>query len=260
MPAYKPVVRCLAVLILWGASTWLAADEGGHVRVYDKNPRYWQYKGQPVLLLGGSKTDHIFLAEGLREHLDEMVVVGANYVRNTMSQREDVDLKPHQRLPGGKFDLDQWNDEYWQRFADCLRWCHEREIIIQIEVWDRFDFSREHWQISPWRPRNNLNYGGRETGLSAAYPAAQSHQDLLRRPVEFWYGHTGRRCRAVLAEPDRRFGISPLSSAPCGHRIERHGEGLHPRGPQSRVTHPAVGRKYGDGPAEQPRDGRGVSS
>ena len=171
MATRHPLVRCLALVITFLATvTSLAADQRTHIQTYDKNPRYWQYKGQPVLLLGGSKTDHIFLAEGLRDHLDEIATVGANYVRNTMSQREDVDLKPHKRLPGGKFDLDQWNDEYWQRFANCLRWCHERDIIIQIEVWDRFDFSREHWKISPWRPQNNITYSGQQTGLAAAYP------------------------------------------------------------------------------------------
>ncbi|MAD81099.1 MAG: hypothetical protein CMJ50_09695, partial [Planctomycetaceae bacterium] len=146
------------------------ADEPDRIQIYTQNLRYWQYKGQPVLLLGGSKTDHIFLAEGLKEHLDEIATVGANFVRNTMSQREGVDLKPHKRLPGGKFDLDQWNDDYWKRFANCLQWCHERDIIIQIEVWDRFDFSREHWEISPWRPQNNVTYSGQETGFASAYP------------------------------------------------------------------------------------------
>ena len=140
------------------------------IKPYEKNPRYWQYKGEPILLLGGSKTDHIFLAEDLKNHLDEIVQVGANYVRCTMSQRESLDLKPHKRLANGKFDIDQWNSEYWKRFADCLRWCHERGIIIQIEVWDRFDYSQVEWQNSPWRPGNNINYTNEQTGLAENYP------------------------------------------------------------------------------------------
>lgn len=28
---------------------------GDRIRPYEKNPRYWQYRGEPVLLLGGSK-------------------------------------------------------------------------------------------------------------------------------------------------------------------------------------------------------------
>jgi hypothetical protein len=145
------------------------------IKPYAKNPRYWQYKGKPVLLLGGSKTDHIFLAEKLKEHLDEMQAVGANYVRCTMSQREGLYLKPHKLLPDGKFDLDQWNTDYWNRFTNCLKWCHERDIIIQIEVWDRFDYTNHFegwnkWKHSPWHPDNNVNYTNEQTGLADSYP------------------------------------------------------------------------------------------
>ncbi len=146
-------------------------QNAGRIKPYEKNPRYWQYKGEPVLLLGGSKTDHIFLIEDLKEHLDEIVNAGGNYVRNTMSQREGLDLKPHKRLDDGKFDLDEWNSTYWNRFSNCLKWCDERNIIIQIEVWDRFDYSQEHWQKSPWRPYNNVNYTSEESGLANNYPA-----------------------------------------------------------------------------------------
>ncbi len=62
-----------------GASRLSAEDKNaGRIKPYAKNPRYWQYQGKPVLLLGGSKTDHIFLLDDLKTHLDEMQVVGAN--------------------------------------------------------------------------------------------------------------------------------------------------------------------------------------
>ena len=101
--------------------------------------------------------------------MDEIVSVGGNYVRNTMSQQEGLDLKPHKRLANGKFDLNLWNTVYWDRFSNCLKWCSERNIIIQIEVWDRFDYSQENWQISPWRPDNNVNYTTDKSGLSKDY-------------------------------------------------------------------------------------------
>ncbi|MDA0745830.1 MAG: DUF6298 domain-containing protein [bacterium] len=142
-----------------------------------KNPRYWQYKGKPVMLLGGSKTDHIFLLDDLKEHLDEIHSVGANYVRNTMSQREGKELKPHKLLPDGTFNLDQWNEEYWTRFQNMMKWTAEREIFVQIEVWDRFDYSTEHWTISPWNPGNNINYTYEQTGFATEYPK-HSGQDL----------------------------------------------------------------------------------
>jgi len=145
-------------------------QDSDRIQPYQDNMRYWQYKGQPVMLLGGSETDHIFLWEDLKEHLDEIVAVGGNYVRCTMSQREGQDLKPHKLLPDGKFDLDQWNEAYWIRFENMLNWTAERDIIVQIEVWDRFDFSTTHWDTSPWNPKNNVNYSSEETGLDDHYP------------------------------------------------------------------------------------------
>ena len=147
------------------------------IQPYVKNPRYWQYNGKPVMLLGGSKTDHIFLLDDLKTHLDEIQAVGANYVRNTMSQREGKDLKPHKLLSDGKFDLDQWNQEYWKRFQNMLTWTAEREIIVQIEVWDRFDYSTLNWETSPWNPGNNVNYTYEQTGFASEYPQ-HSARDL----------------------------------------------------------------------------------
>jgi hypothetical protein len=168
---YRPNLPILTAMALCLCGSCMAGRNVDCIKPYQKNSRYWQYKGKPVLLLGGSKTDHIFLLDDLKPHLDEIAASGGNYVRNTMSQREGLDLKPHRRLSSGKFDLNQWNGEYWKRFANCLKWCREREIIIQIEVWDRFDYSQEQWQNSPWRPGNNVNYTNQQTGLAEQYGA-----------------------------------------------------------------------------------------
>jgi hypothetical protein len=173
-------VICLGNTILLLAAChacWGQNVQENGIRPYSKNPRYWQYECKPVMLLGGSKTDHIFLLDDLKTHLDEIQAVGANYVRNTMSQREGKDLKPHKLLPDGKFDLDQWNRQYWKRFENMLKWTAEREIFVQIEVWDRFDYSTLYWETSPWNPGNNVNYTYEQTGFASEYPK-HSGQDL----------------------------------------------------------------------------------
>jgi len=172
--------QLIAVMILiFSYAVLSVADDknANRIKPYVNNSRYWQYNGKPVLLLGGSKTDHIFLLDDLKTHLDEIQTAGANYVRNTMSQREGKDLKPHKLLPNGKFDLDQWNQEYWKRFQNMLKWTAEREIIVQIEVWDRFDYSTVNWETSPWNPGNNVNYTYEQTGFAHEYPR-HSSQDL----------------------------------------------------------------------------------
>jgi len=127
-----------------------------------------------VLLLGGSDDDNLFQwpKEELRQQLDLIAAAGANYVRNTMSDRQDngFELYPFFELPSGKYDLAQWNPRYWERFERFLSWTAERDIIVQIEVWDRFDYSRGNWPGHPYNPVNNVNYSGQESGLAAEYP------------------------------------------------------------------------------------------
>jgi hypothetical protein len=180
---YLPILA----LTLWAVSSVqthaaqaapaIAADQPDRIQPWPKNPRYWQYKGRPEMLLGGSKTDHIFLLDDLKEHLDEIHAVGANYVRNTMSQREGQELKPHKLLPNGKFDLDQWNEEYWQRFENMLKWTAEREMFVQIEVWDRFDYGERNWETSPWNPKNNINYDYVQSGFAQQYTNNHLYSD-----------------------------------------------------------------------------------
>lgn len=172
--------RTLTAILLCGAlvapggehMTALAQDNGDRIRPWDENPRYWQYRGRPVLLLGGSKDDNLFQIPDLEEHLDLLHSVGGNTIRNTMSDRKDhgYEVYPFFQLPDGKYDLDRWNEEYWQRFENMLRLTHERDIIVQIEVWDRFDYSRDNWIIHPYNPPNNINYTTEEIGLETRYP------------------------------------------------------------------------------------------
>jgi len=106
------------------------------IQPYTKNPRYWQYKGKPVMLLGGSKTDHIFLLDDLRTHLDEIKAVGANYVRNTMSQREGRDIKPHKlltwlyhiTLPNKYFLNDPGHGSIDDRLLQTLETCIDHDV------------------------------------------------------------------------------------------------------------------------------------
>ena len=160
-------------------------DRADRIRPHAAYPSYWEYKREPVLLLGGSKDDNLFQIPDLQEHLDLLASVGGNCIRNTMSDRQDkgYEAYPYRRLPSGKYDLTQWNDEYWRRFETMLRLTHERDVIVQIEVWDRFDQTdakgNGHWQKSPYRPANNTNYTGRQTGLADRYPA---HPSRDRQP------------------------------------------------------------------------------
>jgi hypothetical protein len=166
------------------AGPLLAQSSGGGLRPWPRNPRYWEYKGQPLLLLGASKDDNLFQIPDLDAHLDQMAAVGANYIRNTMSDRPDggFEVYPFARRDDGKYDLAHWNPEYWRRFDHMLAATAARGIVVQIEVWDRFDYSRDNWTKHPYNPANNVTYTHEQSGLAATYP---NHPGSNEQPFFF---------------------------------------------------------------------------
>lgn len=215
VPAFR--IGGFALLLL--AISAIAAEPAGdrRLRPWAENPSYWQYKGQPVLLLGGTDDDNLFqwLDEPLRAQLDLLAETGGNYVRNTMSDRVNRghEIYPFEELSSGKYDLDSWNTEYWRRFERFLRWTAERDIIVQIEVWDRFDHSRENWPPHPLNPKNNVNYTYEESGYAAEYP---EHPGRNKQP--FFYSTPGQRDNAVVLKYQQRFVDKMLSySLQHGH-------------------------------------------
>lgn len=173
MNSHMPPGLYLMVLVVYLVAGFkgIEAQTGEDwIKPYSENPHYWQYNGEPILLLGGTKDDNLFQIPDLEEHLTLLHKVGGNFIRNTMSSRDTTDVYPFRMLDNGTYDLDNWNPEYWTRFESLLKWCHQRDIIIQIEVWDRFDFSQDFWKTSCWNPSNNLTYTEKATGMVAAYP------------------------------------------------------------------------------------------
>jgi len=166
-------LACGATVLFASGGSYAAteAENANRIRPYAKNPYYWQYKGEPVLLLGGTKDDNLFQIPDMKEHLDLLASVGGNYIRNTMSSRSDkgFEVQAFKKLVNGRYDLSQWNDEYWNRFERMLRLTRDRDIIVQIEVWAFHDFNGKHWNNNPWRPANNVNYSASSTSLRADY-------------------------------------------------------------------------------------------
>lgn len=161
-------------------------EQASPLSPWSTHPGYWQYKGKPVLLLGASSDDNLFQwpEAMLIPHLDSMRAAGANYVRNTMSDRQDKGFEryPFLKLEDGKYDLSRWNNKYWQQFELFLKETSKRDIIVQLEVWDRFDYSRGNWVVHPYNPKNNINYTSGDSGLEEVYP---DHPGQNKQPFFF---------------------------------------------------------------------------
>ncbi|CAN5409102.1 hypothetical protein BH23BAC3_BH23BAC3_33780 [soil metagenome] len=181
---------CLLHLISTGL---ISCDSGDHtaashqnlLQPYTENPYYWQMDGEPVLLIGASDYHNIFQRPDLVVHLDLLQSVGGNYVRNTMASREILpdhrDLWPFRIVEDTQdslifiYDLDQWNDEYWQHFEAMLEETSKRNMIVEVTIWERHDFYRTRdqagWARQPFNPDNNINYESDESGLPVGeYP------------------------------------------------------------------------------------------
>ncbi len=190
MTAARLSLFAIVGITLLAAPAWSDGAEGAPLGPWKENPWYWQYHGQPVLLLGGSDDDNLFQwpEEKLVAQLDRLAAAGGNVIRNTMSDRKDkgFEVYPFRKLDNGKYDLNQWNGEYWKRFERMLRETHKRKIFVQIEVWDRFDYvdngGNERWQIHPYNPKNNVNYSYEESGFARRYP---DHPGANKQPFFF---------------------------------------------------------------------------
>jgi inosine-uridine nucleoside N-ribohydrolase len=172
-------------------------DNDDRIRPCRQNPFYWEYKGSPVLLIGGSQEDNLFNhPDDLEEQLDLLRASGGNYIRNTMSSRDPGNPWAFKRLETGLYDLNQWDKDYWNRFQNLLELCVERDIIVQIEIWDPWDYFKTEaslgygpdnvgWESCPFNPRLNTNYTAQESGL-----VEDINYHSGRRPSKHSFFHT----------------------------------------------------------------------
>ena len=134
------------------------------IQPYRNNPWYWEYKGEPIMLVGASDRDNLWQWTGdvLIDQLNLIQSVGGNYVRNTMSDRNEGDTFAPKEIEDGLYDLDQWNEAYWDKLKFFLDETEKRGIIVHLTLWDHFDLSGAggygRFAIHPLNPDNNINW------------------------------------------------------------------------------------------------------
>lgn len=175
----------LPVILVALISTPCAYSES--LKPYSDNNFYWEYKGKPILLLGGFHGAHnVFLDADVTEsrsepfselvrQMDELKQVGGNVMRCVFNpgKGHNYGYPAWEEVGRGKFDAAQFTsgpNSYWGRFGRFLQEAQKRNIIVQLEVWDRFDWEGEYaWGLSAFNPTNNINYTESESGLAGRY-------------------------------------------------------------------------------------------
>ncbi|MDP8246385.1 MAG: hypothetical protein P9L94_20040 [Candidatus Hinthialibacter antarcticus] len=152
------------------------------IKPWSENAWYWSYKGEPALLLGGSDEDNLFNnLDMMKDNFEKMKACGANYIRSTLSVRDEGNVYPFEKT-NGLFDLDKFNPEYWRRLEASIDQAYQQDAFVQIELWATFDHYREYWLKHPFNPANNKNISADATAMK---PEWDFHPAQKRNPFFF---------------------------------------------------------------------------
>ncbi len=165
--------------------------------------RFWKYNGERVLLIGGWNHGHnpfidhdtdndrdnqgVSTPAQIMAAMDQLAGAGGNCLRCVLDpgMASAIQNMPFCAKSGDRYDLNTMTGPFWTRLEAFLNEARNRKIVVQIEIWDRFDLidgSWGSWPKSPWNPKNNVNYTAASSGLSTSYRSFRRHPFLQGVP------------------------------------------------------------------------------
>lgn len=178
----------------------------GPIQLHPENPHYFLYKGKTIALV--TSAEHygalINLDFDFRKYLETLSDEGMNYTRiftgsyfeipgesfgiqnNTLAPDPERVITPWKEVEHGvdgrrNYDLSEWNPAYFERLKDLMSFAEEKEIIVEVTLFSSI-YRKEHWDISPENPKNNVNIE-HEVSLKQAH--TPDNGDLLSYQEEF---------------------------------------------------------------------------
>jgi hypothetical protein len=167
----------------------LPAFAADPIRLHPDNPHYFLFRGKPAILIGS--TEHYGAVLNLdfdyKPYLDELQSKGLNLTRtfsgtyreipgsfnitdNTLGPKHYICPFARTNEPGNwdggkKFDLRQWDDQYFTRLKDFLTEAGKRGIVVEYVLFCTL-YNDELWKANPLNSANNTsgvgNCGRRE--------------------------------------------------------------------------------------------------
>ncbi len=173
------VGTCGVLLAAWAATPEMPKP----IALDPRNPHYFVFRGNAVpLITSGEHYGAVFNGEfDYRRYLQTIEHDGLNFTRIFGGEYLEVpgksfgiqrnDLAPasekftapwaRSQTPGyagggNKFDLNQWNPEYFRRFHDFLAEAAKRGIVVEITLFSAH-YDQSQWDLSAFNPANNIN-------------------------------------------------------------------------------------------------------
>ena len=145
------------------------------IRLLPQNPHYFEFRGKAVALVTsgehyGSVINqafdyHRYLAALAADGLNYTRLFGGSYIeiparsfgirRNNLAPETGRFVAPWQKT-GEKFDLEQWNPAYFERYRDFLTEAATLGVVVEVTLFSSY-YQEAHWNISPFNPANNVN-------------------------------------------------------------------------------------------------------
>ena len=172
--------------VRWGLIFWctlsLSVLSAQTLRRHPANPRYLEYQGKPILLIGGG--EHYGAVLNLdfdyRRYLNTLEAEGIKLTRlftgsyvekpgafgiqhNTLAPAPGKFICPWARSTtsgyvngGNQFDLERWDEAYFQRMKDFMNLAAQKGVIVELVFFSSL-YGDDGWRFSPLHPDNNIN-------------------------------------------------------------------------------------------------------
>jgi hypothetical protein len=152
------------------------------LRLHPQNPRYFEFRGKPTLLI--TSAEHYGAVMNLdfdyRPYLDELAAHRLNYTRlfsgayvenpgdfgipfNTLAPKPNRLLVPWARAAvagyhggGTQFDLDRWDPAYFDRLRDFVQEAGARGIVVEMTLFSSH-YTDKGWRNSPLHRLNTVS-------------------------------------------------------------------------------------------------------
>ncbi len=181
------------------------------IALHPDNPHYFIFRGKPTILI--TSAEHYGAVLNLDfdyiPYLDELHARGFNLTRtftgvyvehpgafriqnNTLAPVSGRFICPWARSftpgyanGGNKFDLNAYDDAYFQRLKDFCHQAGQRDIVVEVVLFCPY-YGDEQWNLSPLKASNNVNGLGdvpREEALTLVHLDLVAVQEAMVRKV-----------------------------------------------------------------------------
>lgn len=170
--------RAAAALLLGCAVLCGAATSWPSIRIHPDNPKYFLFRGKPLVLVTASEHYGSVLNRpfNFEKYLEDAALHKMTLTRTFLLYRELQSARnpsspckpespdyiaPFPRTGPGKamdgepkYDLDQWNPEYFTRLHRFLDLASAKGIVVELTLFSN-TYSDNVWALNPFRARNN---------------------------------------------------------------------------------------------------------